>query len=43
MDLLITAIACLVVGWVAGWFYGRTNGMQDADYARKKEHHEHQD
>ncbi|MBH2008342.1 MAG: hypothetical protein I8H71_01445 [Xanthomonadaceae bacterium] len=45
MESLIYAIvlAAVVSGLAAAWLHGHKTGMQDADHARKQEHHEHQD
>ena len=42
----ITSIAgafAVIAGLAAAWLHGHKTGMQDADQARKQEHHEHQD
>lgn len=46
MESMIYA-ALLVLAALGGllgtWLHGHKTGMQDADQARKQEHHEHQD
>lgn len=39
----IAAAVAVIGGLAAAWLHGHKTGMQDADHARKQEHHEHQD